>query len=102
MLHDGQVRSPRSFVCDLSLDDVPDDGRAYFTLIYFGPDNYAKMAPSRAMADLGLAGHRGNAIWFCHQRTGLARRHEHLSTSDGLAAIDTATGCTPRAHTRRR
>ena len=49
-------------------------------------------------APLGLAGHRGNAIWFCHQHTGLARRHEHLSTSDGLAAIDTATGCTPRTH----
>ncbi len=89
---------PRCYVCDLSHRDLPDDGRDYFTLIYFGPDDNAKMAPSRTMANLGRTGHPRNAIWFCHQHTSLARQHEHLNTSDGLAAIDAATGRTPHTH----
>jgi hypothetical protein len=92
------IPQPR-YVCDLSIHDVPDDGRDYFTLIYFGPDDDAKMAPSRAMADLGLAGTPRNAVWFCHQHTSLARQYEHLSTHDGLAAIDAAIGRTPRTAT---
>jgi hypothetical protein len=85
------VVPPRCYVCGLRLHDVPGDGRDYFTLIYFGPGPGAKMAPSRAMADLGVAGHPRNAIWFCHRHTALARQHEHLSTQEGLAAIDAAT-----------
>ncbi len=95
MFSDGQ-QPPRCYVCDLSHRDVPDDGRDDFTLIYFGPDDDAKIAPSRAMAGLGRAGHPRNAIWFCPQHTGLARQHEHLSAREGLAAIDAATGRIPR------
>ena len=56
-----------------------------------------KAARGRSRRPTGrLAGHPRNAIWFCHQHTGIARQHEHLDTSDGLAAIDAATGRTPR------
>jgi hypothetical protein len=47
------VIPPRCHVCGLNLSHVPDDGREHFTLIYFGKDDDAKMASSRAMAKLG-------------------------------------------------
>ena len=83
-------------VCGLSVHDVPGDGCGYFTLIYFGPDDDAKMAPSRAMAGVGPRRPPRNAIWSCHQHTSIARQHEHLDTSEGLAVTGAATGRTPR------
>jgi len=86
------VIPPRCHVCSLGLHDVPDDGRKYFTLVYFGTDDNAKMAPSHAMAELGREGHPGNAIWFCNQHVDLARQHEDMETGAALQAVDAATG----------
>lgn len=81
---------PRCYVCDLNLRNVPDDGTDYFTLVCFGPTQDAKLADTRAMARLGLAGHPRNAVWFCNQ-------HVELRASTTLRRpMSPSTPSTPR------
>jgi hypothetical protein len=55
------MRPPDCYVCHLTLSDVPDDSRDYFTLVRFSATEGAKMAPSRAMEAVGRTGHPRNA-----------------------------------------
>jgi hypothetical protein len=82
-------RPPDCYVCHLTLHDVPDDAprRDYFTLVYFGATEEAKMAPSRAMAAQERTGHPYNAIWFCNEDLPLALEHENRPLGEALEAI---------------
>ena len=81
------MRPPRCYVCHRDHRNFPDDGGDYFTLIYFGPDEDAKMGPSRVLAKLERSGHPSNAVWFCRDHAAVAHEHEDLSRDEGLAAI---------------
>jgi hypothetical protein len=81
------VRPPDCYVCHLTLHEVPDDGRDYFTLVRFGATEDAKMAPSRAMEAVGRTGHPRNAIWFCNEHLPLGREHADRDLDEALAAI---------------
>jgi hypothetical protein len=81
------MRPPDCYVCHLTLREVPDDDRDYFTLVRFGATEEAKMAPSRAMEAVGRTGHPRNAIWLCNEHLPLAREQENRRLDDALAAI---------------
>ena len=83
------MRPPDCYVCHLTLHEVPDDGRDYFTLVRFGATEDAKMAPGRAMEAVGRTGHPRNAIWFCNKDLPLAREYENRDLDDALDAIET-------------
>jgi hypothetical protein len=81
------MRPPRCYVCHRDHQNFPDDGQDYFTLIYFGATEDAKMGPSRVLAELERSGHPSNAVWFCRDHTAVAREYEDFSRDEGLAAI---------------
>jgi hypothetical protein len=81
------MRPPDCYVCHLTLHEVPDDGRDYFTLVRFGATEDAKMGPSRAMEAVGRTGHPRNAIWFCNEHLPLGRDHADRELHEALAAI---------------
>jgi hypothetical protein len=68
------MRPPDCYVCHLTLHDVPDDAprRDYFTLVYFGATEEARMAPGRAMAAQERTGHPSDAAataWSSSRRS---------------------------------
>lgn len=81
------MRPPDCFVCHLTLHDVPDDGRDYFTLVRFGATEDAKLAPSRVMEAAGRTGHPYNAIWFCNEHLSLAHEYADRDLDEALIAI---------------
>ena len=81
------MRPPDCYVCHLTLSDVPDDGRDYFTLVRFGATEEAKMAPSRAMDAVRRAGHPYSAIWFCNEHLPLGRDYENRNVNEALDAM---------------
>ncbi|HEY3952784.1 MAG TPA: hypothetical protein VGM53_05370 [Streptosporangiaceae bacterium] len=89
------MRPPDCFVCHLTLGDVPDDGRDYFTLVYFGETKAEKMAPAQVLADTGRSGHPSNAVWFSNGHLPLAQQHEDRHVSDALDAIKAESDMAP-------
>jgi hypothetical protein len=81
------MRPPDCYVCHLTLREVPDDGRDYFTLVRFGVTEDAKMAPSRVMEAVGRTGHPFNALWFCNEHLPLGHEHADRELDEALAAI---------------
>lgn len=78
--HDVGVRPPDCYVCRRTSRDFPDDDvRDWFTLIYFGETEAEKLGPRRPE---GWAGHRPNAVWFCHDHATFARQHENRHYDD--------------------
>jgi hypothetical protein len=63
------MRPPDCYVCRLTLHEVPDDGKDYFTLVRFGATEDAKMAPAGSWRLLGAPGIRstpsGSATSIC-------------------------------------